>query len=594
MLNSDITVFFQHVFQYQTTANPTFVPAPSMDGWFRPLSEPVKTVSKAAVLIAASGFFGPVGLIPSDVGLASDTWSQPPARIRQVQYQTQTSGTNPVVPFDWRQQLSEPVRTKASLSAANQQSLAYVQIAASEIVTVDKWYVALSEPVRQKLGLLAASQQSIAFVQAAPFAEATFESKWHYAWSEPVRQKLGLLAALQAAPDYWSTFTPSAEIVTLDKWYAALAEPVRQKSALQVASQHFFSANFSPIVSFSWYQELATPPKVKVSIAPASQQFIAAGTNPIVSFDWRQWLSEPVRQKTGLQAQFQKYLEFDPNPLVSFSWFGSLADPIRQKQGLQAQFQKYLEFDPNPLVSFSWFNSLTDPIVKIKLWLAAANQGQPAWSTFTPAGEIVTLDKWYIALAEPVRQKRGLQAGSQHFFSVNFSPIVSFSWYQDLSVPPKIKVSLGTAQQQYLAFVKAAPFGETVLESEWHQPWSVPVRRLPPLRVAPETAMVPFTLPYAIVSFGWNSPQTQLPPQRLPGLDARYQQAFTAPLVPLTTINITGILAAIETRDRALFGGIVYNAPFAALVGIIEQAVPPTPTSAVVSIASVSLSIREI
>lgn len=363
MLNLNITVFFQHLFQYQATAKPVFIPAPPMDGWFRSFSEPVKTVSKAAVLIASSGFYGPVGLIPS------------------------------------------------------------------ETVTVDKWY--------------------------AP-------------WSTPVRQKPGLASGLQDQ----------------------------------------FEISSSPVVPFNWYQELATPPKVKVSLGVVNQQFIAF-----------------VQAAPFTEATFES------------KWHYAWSEPVRLKPGL-----------------------------------GAAHQQQPAWSTFTPAGETVTVDKWYAAWREPVRQKLGLQAGAQHFFSANFSPIVSFGWYQELATPPKVKVSLGTAHQQYIAFVKATPFGETALESEWHQPWSEPVRRLPPLRVAPDTAMVPFTLPYAIVSYGWNVPQTQLPPRGKPGLDARYQQAFTTSPLPITqVISITGILAAVESRDIMEFLGTYYSTPLQAIVGIIEK-----------------------
>jgi len=353
----------------------------------------------------------------------------------------------------------------------------------------------------------------------------------------------------------------TAETITPDKWLRPFGEPVRNTTRWAAVAAAA-SGLFAPVLN----------PDTQIT-----QDFESR---------WHQPWSEPVRAKPALLAANQQYQvswsTFTPvtETVTVDKWYVALAEPVRTKPALPAALQRAFETDADPVVSFSWFNSLVDPIVKAKAGLLAANQQyQVSWSIFTP--EVVTLDKWYVALTEPVR----------------------------------VKVSLAPAAQQFTAFVKAAPFPEAVFESKWHQPWSEPVRAKPALRVAPDTAMVPFTLPYATVSYGWNVPQTDLPPRAKPGLlaacqqfytanvfpianvvvtnygwfaplgtpanpkpglAARYQQAFAAPTRLLPTPNITGVLAASDNPDTAQFGGIVFNAPIEALTGVIELYFSPT------------------
>lgn len=246
-------------------------------------------------------------------------------------------------------------------------------------------------------------------------------------------------------------------------------------------------------------------------------------------------------------------------------WHAAWREPIRTKAALHPNLQQFSTLaGSDPVVSFGWSQSFAE-LAREKKGILPASQQVFAIGPFL--GETITLDKWYAAWCEPVREKPGLLTGTQRFFSANFSPVVNFDWHQPFATPPKSKISLRVDLQRFTAFVKADPFPEAVLESKWHQPWSEPVRKKPPLRIAPETAVVPFTLPYAVVSFGWYTPQTELPPRAKPGLGAQYQPFFTLQRYA----DITGILAALETKDIFLGGARWFRAPVTGLVGVIEQ-----------------------
>lgn len=353
-------------FQYQVKTSPVFT-EPVLS-WHAPLSEPVRRriAPALAVALAASGLTQCPGFIPPDIGVASGTWSQPPARIRQVQYQAQAfvSVVETITPDKWfapwsdppkpkaglavaRQQFiafvqaapfpeatfeskwhypwSEPVRVKPGLRAAAQQSFTSTTVTVFESVTLDKWYFAWPTPPKPKTSVTPASQQFIAFVKAAPFPEATFESKWHYAWSEPVRLKPGMRAAQQAflfAP----TFT-SGESITLDKWYAALAEPVRVKPGLRAAAQSSFTTDLKPQVSFSWFQKLDEPSvKARSGLRASAQTFLALAPQPVVSFAWNQAQTDLApRAKLGLLAAYQPFFTAPVRLLPTPSIIGVLA-----------------------------------------------------------------------------------------------------------------------------------------------------------------------------------------------------------------------------------------------------------------------------
>ena len=79
--------------------------------------------------------------------------------------------------------------------------------------------------------------------------------------------------------------------------------------------------------------------------------------------------------------------------------------------------------------------------------------GQFAIGQWTLAGstEVISPDKWYVALSEPKRFLADLKPGLQQFSAFNPQPFVSFAWYGLLSEPVRFKPDLGAARQPFLA-----------------------------------------------------------------------------------------------------------------------------------------------
>ncbi len=391
-------------------------------------------------------------------------------------------------------------------------------------------------------------------------------------------------------------------------WHAPFSVPVRTRIAPALAVALLASGATGPVgfipadigvASGTWSQPPARTRQVQYQ-AQAFVPLIETSTLDKWFAPWR----DPVRVKPGLPAGEQSVFTGPIAPIETIQvdkWYASWRDPVRLPRRLQVSANpSFFPASTNPAVSFSWFNSLAEP-PKPKVGLAAASQQFTAFVQAAPFAEAVLESKWHQPWSEPVRVKPGLRTGAQQVFTT--SPVVVFEtvtldkWYFAWTNPPKAKTSVSTANQQFIAFVKAAPFPEATFESKWHYAWSEPVRVKPGLWAAHQVAQDywnPDTPPTPIVTtIGWFSPLAELPRPK-PGLATQYQWSFTAPARVLPTPNITGILNAIETADVAQFGGIIFNPPFGALVGIIEDAVPNTPSSPVVSLASVSVSIREV
>lgn len=333
--------------------------------WHQAWSLPVRRVGIATALIVASGMapFVPVPFQRQEQFPSG--WSQPPAQIRQVQYQASTGGFAPIelTSVDkWFQWLSDPVRQKPGLLAALQRPFTTDPFALTqpESVTESRWHQPwsepvrlkprlyeglqlfsalhpnpsvsfgwfgnLSEPVREKIGLRAILQRDFTI---DPYAltqpEAVLEPKWHQAWSEPVRIKPGLLADLQYQPTYFQT----PENITQDKWFSAFSEPVRIKPGLRPSLQQFLAlvkaASFGETIFIDkWLQQLSIPQKLaKQGIRPELQQFLAlvrSGpfTEDVLESKWHFAWSEPVRQKPRLLTGIQQPLQHVISPITLY------------------------------------------------------------------------------------------------------------------------------------------------------------------------------------------------------------------------------------------------------------------------------------
>lgn len=243
------------------------------------------------------------------------------------------------------------------------------------------------------------------------------------------------------------------------------------------------------------------------------------------------------------------------------------------------------------------------------------------------SAETITPDKWFEPLSEPPRFRQGLRPSQQQFLAQsNPLPIVSFSWFNELSKPASLtRPGLRPAQQQFLAYV---PNPTTVTPFAWFMPLSEPVRSRSGLK-SQQQAFFSFN-PVPLVSFSWfaglSKPSTVARPGLLPS-----QQQFTAfhptpspfvasgwfqplsdPIVRtrsglkpsqqqflawlprlLPNPNITGILSALETKDVFLAGAAFFNPPASAEIGIVDTGFPPAEIGiAVPTVASVSISLQ--
>lgn len=132
-------------------------------------------------------------------------------------------------------------------------------------------------------------------------------------------------------------------------------------------------------------------------------------------------------------------------------WLVEPSQPLRVKARAYAaaQIASGLIIDPfiltqeEAVTADRWVQPFTQPFPIRRRLLTGAQQHLTYGDVTTVAGELVTLDKYYKPLVDPVRVPRRLSTGSQ----------------------------------QYLAFVKAAPFAETVSYDRWAFPLSEPVRR---------------------------------------------------------------------------------------------------------------------
>lgn len=108
------------------------------------------------------------------------------------------------------------------------------------------------------------------------------------------------------------------------------------------------------------------------------------------------------------------------------------------------------------------------------------------------------------------------------------------------------RVTFRAHQQQYLAYVEAAPFAETVTESRWHQAWSEPVRMKPGLAPQQQHFLEwnSSTPPPVVVPTltGWAQALSE--PVRISVLGAFQQQS----LAWNTTTPVTASLAADNTE----------------------------------------------
>lgn len=480
-------------FIYQSRTGPVLEPSQRPEQvtesrWHQPLSEPQRQRQPrgyAAALIA-SGVVISAHALTLPEAVSADKWAQP---------------------LSTPQTLARP-----GLPAHQQQAVAFVyQPPAAETVTPDKWFVPLAEPRRSRPALLAGQHEE----RFECFAEAVTVDRFGQPLSIPVR-----ISRLAPAAQPATFFTPAApfnEAVSLDKWLRPLSEPVRVRPALLVGDQQAFAfVKADPFSEASdagkWYRPLGEPVvKAKPGLRTGQQQsFIFAQPEDVTVGKWLQPLSEPRRSRPSLLTGDQQHTALvQAAPFAESVSADRFAQPISQPTLRKRTTQPdavscapYVEVASETVTLDKWQRPLSEPMRRIGL--SAALQDCFAFAQAAPFGETINPDKWYAPLAEPsVKSKPSLSAAEQQ--AVAFvAPQVLAGWQQPFD-EPTLRRGLPAAQQQAFAFVKAAPFAETVSVDRWLRPLSEPLRLRRPVAYQLPSAFWPYPIPNVDAPVGYGA-----------------------------------------------------------------------------------------
>lgn len=186
--------------------------------------------------------------------------------------------------------------------------------------------------------------------------------------------------------------------------------------------------------------------------------------------------------------------------------------------------------------------------------------------------ETITADKWYMALSEPVRFKLGLKVQNQAVLAYYPLPFVSFSWFEPLTEPVRIKpINPAALRQDFFMQVAPSPFVAT----GWFN-WLSEPKRFP--RGLPAHLQRDFTrdavwIPNVTTLIeGWFNWLSE--PKRFPrGLAVQLQSDYTQHPRVLPTPNVTVILQALEVNSdhvQIAINVVKSNPPVSAKVSITE------------------------
>lgn len=178
---------------------------------------------------------------------------------------------------------------------------------------------------------------------------------------------------------------------------------------------------------------------------------------------WHQPWSEPVRKRiipalaialaaSGLFAPILGPSQ--PGPSNAAQWIYPWSDPVRLKKGIPSTEQQFLALPPQPpeLSIPGWFSPLSEP-VRVKL---AVRTGDQQFTQQAPTPPLVSFS-YYNWLADPVRLKKGLGSHLQQFDSLQVPVQPSGAtllqgWYNWYSEPVRYPKGLRPWLQQFLAY----------------------------------------------------------------------------------------------------------------------------------------------
>jgi len=222
------------------------------------------------------------------------------------------------------------------------------------------------------------------------------------------------------------------------------------------------------------YQASATPPSG--ALAP--------------TLSWFQGLCNPSSlAKRGLHASLQTVqptIVLNPDTQITQDyesrWHFAWSEPVRIKPGLRAelqQFQPTIVLDPETQITQNyesrWHQGWSIPSVLAKQGLRTGDQQFTADRNLSP---IVSFS-WFNELSKPRSlEKPGLDVSLQQFTTSNIDPIVPLAAG---NIPGPNVVFSYSFQYQALGQPPAIVTPEVITQDKWHFAWSEPIRLKPGL-----------------------------------------------------------------------------------------------------------------
>jgi hypothetical protein len=299
--------------------------------------------------------------------------------------------------------------------------------------------------------------------------EVTTPDKWWRPFSEPVLRHAGKIAfaalLVSGVAPIDSDALTRPEVTSLDKWHQPLSEPVRVEKPLSVAA---YPSNWDD-------SDLLTQPEA-------------------TSLDkWFSPLSEPTPPVPGIEQALissgnifftdEKDLDLSAEELA---WYRNLGG-IGVEKGLRlsgpTSFPVPEVVEEAEVITLDkWYSPLTEPVL-----VKPRASEFPSFVTDDESlgdGENITLDKWYAPLSEylhkDARSEAALLAGNNYEGEpADFDPTAEFlGWYVSLGEPVRVQ-KRAPSFPAYIVDSFALTQPEVTSLDKWFAPFSEPVRVQP-------------------------------------------------------------------------------------------------------------------
>jgi hypothetical protein len=445
-------------------------PAP----YYQPLSTPVRRGGLAAAVLAAGCFLGlepPSAATPGNDDVHASSINMPVPHHRARLYPALHQPV-PVEITGWQPPLSVPTRrilrqqpdsltysyyvelpaepadirvASAEVLLPYQRSILYPSLQqpyftpAEELVTIDKWFAPLAEPVRRKVNIA-----SVPASISDPFPQIIID--WHAPLAEPVRRKPSVASIPASVNDPFPR-------VSID-WHAPLSEPVRRKSSVASIPANINDTFPRTVEEYAWHRPLSEPTRAKVPAPPTefSWGYLTPADELVTLDKWYVPLGEPMRRKPSVASAPANINDPFPRTVAEYSWYRPLSEPTRRRQ-------------PAPPTVFTWgYLTPADEIVTLDKWYAPLARPVIVEHPIQPDGLVSVpfvertdrVDKWLQSLSEPTRRKVSVANQPSAFWGY-FTPapevVTVDKWFAPLGTPVKLPAALLVGQHQWLAFI---------------------------------------------------------------------------------------------------------------------------------------------